>query len=113
MDRSYILSGSEIREREHALIRGYQAGDAQAGAELYKLHRRSLQAAACCAAGIKELPVLEGIETLTILGEIDDGGANARALAACADRWLAAGRELYEVAPLIGGDFNDVWKKVA
>jgi hypothetical protein len=66
-----------------------------------------------CAAGIKELPVLEGIETLTILGEVDDGGANANAVAACAGRWLAAGREVYEVAPLVGGDFNDVWKQVA
>ena len=44
---------------------------------------------------------------LTILGETDDGGANARAAKDCAQRWLAAGRRLV-VEPLVGGDANDV-----
>jgi putative DNA primase/helicase len=45
------------------------------------------------AGALAEFPVLPGIETINILGEIDDGGANRRATQACAARWMAAGRE--------------------
>ena len=37
------------------------------------------------AGAIASLPVLGGIEAITILGEADDGGANARAAEACAN----------------------------
>ncbi|WP_446686871.1 DUF7146 domain-containing protein [Pseudochelatococcus lubricantis] len=59
-------------------------------------------------------PVLhEAIEAITILGETDDNGANAKACDELADRWLAAGREVVEEVPNIRGDMNDVLKGAA
>lgn len=60
------------------------------------------------ATMIDGFPVLGGIETISVLGENGDGGANARAAQVCADRWLEAGREAFFVAPLSGNDMNDV-----
>ena len=65
------------------------------------------------ASAIAAFPVLPGIEAITVLGEVDDGGANHRAAQACAERWIEAGREAFIVAPLSGGDLNDVWREVA
>ena len=65
------------------------------------------------ASGIAAFPVLSGIEAITVLGEVGDGGANQRATQVCAARWLDAGLEALVVTPLIGGDLNDVWRKVA
>jgi hypothetical protein len=65
------------------------------------------------ASGIAAFPVLGGIDAITILGEVNDGGANHRATRACAARWIEAGREVFFVAPLTGDDLNDVWRKVA
>jgi putative DNA primase/helicase len=65
------------------------------------------------ASSIAALPVLGGIETITVLGEVNDGGANRRAAQACAERWIAAGRESYVVTPLSGDDLNDAWREVA
>ena len=62
------------------------------------------------AGAIAAFPVLSGIEAITILGEVGDGGANLLAARACAARWIKAGREAFNVAPLIGGDLNDVWR---
>jgi hypothetical protein len=64
-------------------------------------------------AGIAAFPVLNGINAVTILGEINDGGANHRAAHACGTRWLGAGREALLVTPQVGGDLNDVWREVA
>jgi putative DNA primase/helicase len=61
------------------------------------------------AGAIAAFPVLSGIEAITILGEVGDGGANLLAAQACAARWIKAGREAFNVVPLIGGDLNDVW----
>jgi hypothetical protein len=60
------------------------------------------------AGGIAKFAMLANVEALTILAETDDSCANARAVAECGDRWSAAGREVYRVEPLIGGDLNDV-----
>lgn len=60
------------------------------------------------AGAVGNFPVLAGIDALTILAETDDTGANARAIAQCGDRWIAAGREVLTATPLIGGDMNDV-----
>ncbi|MGY8704604.1 toprim domain-containing protein [Bradyrhizobium sp. 18BD] len=60
---------------------------------------------------ISAFPVLTGIETITILGEVDDAGANYRAATACAKRWTDAGRETLVVWPQVGGDLNDVWQE--
>lgn len=65
------------------------------------------------ATAIAAFPLLSGIEAITVLGETDDGGANHRAAQACAARWIGAGREALMVAPLVGGDLNDVWREVA
>jgi hypothetical protein len=60
------------------------------------------------AAAIGAFPVLAGIEALTILGEMDAEGANERASAECAARWIAAGQEAFCVMPSAGCcDFND------
>jgi putative DNA primase/helicase len=63
------------------------------------------------AGAIATFPVLAGIEVLAILGEVDDGGANADAAKKCATRWTEAGREFFIVQP-IAGDLNDVWSSV-
>jgi hypothetical protein len=65
------------------------------------------------AGGIATFPVLPGVEALTILGEVGDGGANQRATRTCADRWIKAGHEALVVTPLLGDDLNDVWREVA
>jgi hypothetical protein len=65
------------------------------------------------AGAIATFPVLAGIEAITVLGEVNDGGANHRAAQACAARWIAAGREAFIVTPRVGGDLNDVWREVA
>jgi putative DNA primase/helicase len=65
------------------------------------------------ASGIAAFPVLTGIEAVTVLGEVNDGGANHRAAHVCASRWIGAGREALIVTPLSGKDLNDVWREVA
>jgi hypothetical protein len=64
------------------------------------------------AGAIGSFPVLAAIEAITMLGEVDDGGANHRSAASCAARWTAAGKEAFLVEPLVGGDLNDVWREV-
>lgn len=65
------------------------------------------------ASAIAAFPVLSGIEAVTVLGEVGDGGANHRAARACAARWIEAGREAFVVEPQAGSDLNDVWREVA
>ena len=65
------------------------------------------------AGAIAVFPVLAGIEAITVLGEVGDGGANHRAAQGCAARWFEAGREALIVVPQVGGDLNDVWREVA
>jgi hypothetical protein len=64
------------------------------------------------ASAIAAFPVLTGIKAITVLGEVNDGGANHRAAQACAARWIAAGQEAFIVTSLTGGDLNDVWREV-
>jgi hypothetical protein len=64
------------------------------------------------AHAIATFPVLPGIEAITMLGELNDGGANHRAAQACAARWIEAGREAFIVEPVCGDDLNDVWCEV-
>jgi hypothetical protein len=63
------------------------------------------------AGAIKAFPVLAGIEALTILAENDD--ANDKAVAACRERWLAAGCEVIIGKPRAGKDVNDAIRGVA
>jgi hypothetical protein len=60
-------------------------------------------------SSIASFPVLPGIEATTILGEVEDGGANRRATEQCAARWHKANREVLLVSPLVGKDLNDAW----
>jgi phage/plasmid primase-like uncharacterized protein len=64
------------------------------------------------AGGIADFPVLSGIEAITVLGEVGDGGVNHRAAQACAQRWIEAGRDAFIVTPQVGGDLNDLWREV-
>jgi putative DNA primase/helicase len=65
------------------------------------------------SGGIKTLPVLSGVEALTILEEHDEKGANARAVMDCGTRWHDAGREVITVAPRSGKDVNDALSREA
>jgi putative DNA primase/helicase len=63
--------------------------------------------AAGCANAIARFPVLGGIEGLTLAAEEDKSGANARAIADCRRRYLAAGCDVMVLASRIGGDLNN------
>jgi putative DNA primase/helicase len=64
------------------------------------------------AGAIANLSVLPGIEVLTILGEADESGTNARASQACVERWTAAGVDVEVLEPFGGKDANDVLQAV-
>jgi putative DNA primase/helicase len=55
-----------------------------------------------------KMPVVSGIECLTILADHDENGAGERAALELEQRWLEAGREVLVVAPAAPGDFNDM-----
>ena len=59
------------------------------------------------AGQIKKLPVLGQVHRLTLLEEMHDGGASARAVLACGTRWQAAGRSVHVIRPRVGSDLND------
>lgn len=61
-------------------------------------------------ANIAAFPVLDGIETLTLFGELGDGGASDRACTEVGTRWHRAGRSVDIVTPKIGNDLNDTLK---
>ena len=69
-----------------------------------QLGLRPTWALGSCGA-IERLPVLGGVECLTILAEHDD--ASAKAVEACAARWHGAGREVLINRPIGGKDLND------
>ncbi|WP_264051671.1 DUF7146 domain-containing protein [Methylobacterium flocculans] len=60
------------------------------------------------AGAIADFPVLDGIETLTVLAENDITGTSARACQKVGARWIAAGRLADSITPKIGTDMNDV-----
>jgi hypothetical protein len=64
------------------------------------------------ADAIGAFPVLTGIETITVLGEINDGGKNAEQMQICAARWIEAGKEALEITPVAGDDLNQVYCEV-
>jgi putative DNA primase/helicase len=67
--------------------------------------------AATSAGMIRSLPVLPGIEALTIFADAD--GAGMAAATACAARWKDAGAEARIVAAPAGQDFNDALRERA
>jgi hypothetical protein len=61
---------------------------------------------------ISSFPVIDGVKSLTILGEA--GKASSDAVAVCTPRWHAAGRRVRVITPDDGcSDLNDelIWKK--
>ena len=62
-----------------------------------------------CADNMRHLPVLSGIEHLTIIADNDESGAGQGAARACAKRWAAAGRDFEVLIPNVTDeDFNDI-----
>jgi putative DNA primase/helicase len=60
------------------------------------------------AGNLAGLPVLGGVEALTVVADNDANGRGFAAADACARRWLAAGREVrVRPARSVGTDFND------
>jgi hypothetical protein len=61
------------------------------------------------AGNLATLPVLSGVEDLTILVDKDESRAGEKAADECTRRWLAAGRDVEQLIPrVIGVDFNDI-----
>lgn len=58
-----------------------------------------------------KLPVLNGIECLTILADNDENGAGVKAAIEAGQRWRAAGREVLIFEPLEPGDLNDLTRR--
>lgn len=56
---------------------------------------------------ISTLPVLPGVQTLTLLVENDENGASERAGDAVSARWHEAGRTIDLLKPRVGKDMND------
>lgn len=54
---------------------------------------------------ISKFPLIDGVNTLRILGET--GEASAEAIRHCGNRWHAAGRKVQVVMPDTGSDLND------
>jgi ribosomal protein L37AE/L43A len=55
-----------------------------------------------------KLPVLSGIECITIIADHDENGAGEKAAHEAGQRWLDAGREARVWTPPTLGDFNDL-----
>lgn len=67
---------------------------------------------ACASAGgIARLPVLAGIEALTIFPDLDDKGAGIDAARKCAERYREGSREVTIMKPPIGRDWLDALNK--
>jgi putative DNA primase/helicase len=64
--------------------------------------------AALDAGNMADMPVLNGIESLTLFADNDVSGTGLKAAEHCAERWRAAGREVSIVMPKKPGtDWND------
>jgi phage/plasmid primase-like uncharacterized protein len=64
--------------------------------------------AATAAGNLENLPILPGIDALTILADNDANGRGQDAAKQCAARWVKAGREVILYTPRVtGSDFND------
>lgn len=64
------------------------------------------------AASVRTLPVLSGIECLTILVDNDESGTGQQAALECSRRWTDAGREVFRLIPnQVGEDFNDIVRR--
>jgi hypothetical protein len=62
------------------------------------------------AATLAKLPVLAGVEALSVVADHDPDGAGERAARELEARWLDAGREVVIYRPATFGDLNDTLK---
>jgi hypothetical protein len=62
---------------------------------------------------MSKFPVLDGIESVTVIADHDTGGAGEKAAAEVKRRYRAAGREARVWLSTLPGDFNDVLKRVS
>jgi hypothetical protein len=69
--------------------------------------------AAGSADGIARFPALPGITGLHIFPDADDKGTSLKAAGQCADRWRAAGREVWFITPPSQTDFADLAGRAA
>ena len=69
--------------------------------------------AAGSAGSIRNFPVLDGIEALTIFADVDDGGVGLTAARECAARWSGAGKLVEIQKPPAGTDWNDFARSIA
>lgn len=109
-------TGSVIRlwpddEVQHGLVVG-EGIETVLGAAT-RIEHRGTRLRPAWAAGdaghLAALPVLTGIDALTILVDHDTNNAGQRAAAACASRWSTAGREVIRLTPRgIGADFANI-----
>jgi hypothetical protein len=70
---------------------------------------------ACLSAGnLARLPVLAGIEALTIFADNDASGTGERDAFACAEQWHAAGKEVtIRMIDQVGADYADALREAA
>ena len=68
--------------------------------------------AAIDAGNLAALPVLAGVQQLTILVDNDESGTGSTKAKECSTRWVSAGREVRRLTPNIkGDDFNDIVRR--
>jgi len=61
------------------------------------------------AGELAKFPVLNGIESITILVDNDASGTGQRAAIECSARWRISGRDAFRIVPRrIGADVNDL-----
>jgi Toprim domain len=61
------------------------------------------------AGELAAFPVLNGVESLTILVDHDRSGTGQGAAVTCSARWTSAGREVFRLVPhQVGADANDL-----
>jgi phage/plasmid primase-like uncharacterized protein len=61
------------------------------------------------AGNLERLPIIPGIEHLTVLADADESQRGQDAARTCARRWAQAGRQVAVLIPnQIGDDFNDI-----
>jgi putative DNA primase/helicase len=65
------------------------------------------------ASNMESLPVLPGIDAITILVDHDESGTGQQAARTCAERWVSEGREAILLTPRdAGADFSDLTKAI-
>ena len=110
MDRRHVQSVGRLHEG-FARLRQLLCGEVIETA-LSLAHAAAPCWAAVDAGNLAALPVLPGIETLTIGADNDPAGRQAARR--CATRWARAGRAVYVVtAPGARADLNDLAREVA